>query len=278
MPRARTVRRVVRSDDPTLTPEANRLLTGELRAAVGSDEVELPAGRADHREAERGGRSRLLGTLVANRVLVALSLAIAAVLGVILSLATGSWWLFFAACAAHAVGTLTVAAFSIGLTTQVEHVDPAVAARLEAEGVPDPDRVLTELASEFAGADEPARGAAAEVVTTGDNDNRADPETEPARRTHEQRTVMTPSARRSSPAGHGSPIGLMPVAVVAGVLLIALIAAIAEGSWMWLGAAVVWLGGGVWLWLVTHVDGPAEERAAREGEPLRGGRHRPVPR
>ncbi|HEY4279659.1 MAG TPA: hypothetical protein VGM91_15650 [Conexibacter sp.] len=35
-------RRPVRSEDPTLSPEANRLLTEELREVVGSDEVELP--------------------------------------------------------------------------------------------------------------------------------------------------------------------------------------------------------------------------------------------
>ncbi len=36
--------REVRSDDPSLSPEANRLLTRELRAAVGADWVRVPTG------------------------------------------------------------------------------------------------------------------------------------------------------------------------------------------------------------------------------------------
>ncbi len=38
-----TERRFVRSEDPELTPEANRLLTEDLREVVGRDEVEGPA-------------------------------------------------------------------------------------------------------------------------------------------------------------------------------------------------------------------------------------------
>jgi hypothetical protein len=45
-------RRIVESDDPALSAEANRLLTAELRGIVGGDEVEVPAG-TPHRERAR---------------------------------------------------------------------------------------------------------------------------------------------------------------------------------------------------------------------------------
>jgi len=269
MSRHKTVRRAVRSDDPSLTPEANRLLTDELREIVGADEVEVPAETPDERDAPHAGRSTILGVIQANKVLFTITLLALLVVGVILSLVTGSWWALVAAAAVHAAGTLLVTTIALRMTSEVEHVDPATSARLQEEGVADPDRVVTELASEFAGERE-AQGAA-EIVSTGHNDNLADPLAEPARATAEQRTVMTPSARRSRPAGSGTVIGAMPLAVVAGVLVISLVVAIAEGGWLWAVPAIVWAAGAAWLFVVLRVDGRAEERAAREGRPLTDG-------
>jgi hypothetical protein len=274
MPRPRTVRREVRSADPSLSPEANRLLTEELRAVVGADRVEVPAGAPERYADRHGQRPRLFATLAANRILIVLSLAVLVVVGVVLSLVTGSWWALVVACAVHALGTLTVASFAIHMTTRVEHVDPAVAGRLEAEGVSDPDRVLSELTEDLAGAQRAV--GAAEVVSTGHNDNLADPDAEPVRAGLEQRTAMTPSARGSSPAGSGSPIGAMPLALVVGLVLVTLAVAIAEGGLLWAVAAIAWAGGAVWLALALRVDGRAEERAAADGRPLtEGGPARP---
>jgi hypothetical protein len=266
MSRARTVRRDVRSDDPTLSPEANRLLTDELREVVGSDQVEVPASTPDRSDDPHGKHSPLVATLMTNRILFVISLLALVTIGVILSLATGSWWALVAACGIHAVGTLLTATAAIRMTTEVEHVDPTTAARLEAEGVGDPDRVLSDLVEDFAGAQQ-ARGAA-EVVSTGYNDNQADPDTEPAQAALEQRTAMTPSARGSHPAGSGSAIGAMPVAVVAGLLVVTLVAAIAEGGLVWAVPAIVWGAAAVWLAVVVRVDGRAEEQAAHDGESL----------
>lgn len=275
MSHPRTVRREVRSADPSLSDEANRLLTEEVRKVVGRDVVEVPAETPKRHDEAHGRRSTVLGTIAANRLLFAVSLAALIVVGVIVSLATGSWWALVAACAVHATGTLLIAAFAIGMTTRVEHVDPATAARLEAEGVSDPDRVLSELTDEFAGAQE-ATGAA-EVVSTGHNDNLADPDAEPARAALEQRTVMTPSADASSPGGSGSAIGAMPLAIVAGLVAISLLAAIFEGGWMWAVPVLAWGGAAVWAALALRVDGRAEQRAAAEGEPLGGGSRRLAP-
>lgn len=274
--RTRTVTREVRSEDPSLSEEANRLLTGELREAIGRDEVELPEEAAAHvgeHAGDHAAGSRLRATLLDNRVLVAISLAVLVTIGVIFSLATGSWWMLAVACGVHALGTLLVAGFAINMTTQVEHVDPSVAARLEAAGVADPDRALGDLIADYAGA-EGGHGAA-EVVSTGNNDNRADPDSQPARRAVEQRTVMTPSASGSSPAGSGSVIGLMPVAVVAGLLVVTVASAIGQGGWVWAVPAIVWGAASIWLFLVLRVDGRAEERAAADDRALGGGPDRP---
>jgi hypothetical protein len=269
MHHAKTVRRQVRSQDPSLSPEANRILTDELQQVVGAEHVEVPASAPDGREERHGDHGPFAAALLANRVMIAISLAVLVTVGVILSLISGTWWALVAACAVHATGTLLIAGFAIHMTTEVEHVDPTTAARLQDEGVGDPDRVLTELAEQFAGG-ETATGAA-EVVSTGSNDNRADPDAEPARALREQRAVMTPDARRSRPAGSGSVIGLMPVALVAGLLVVTLIAAIAEGGLVWSVPAIVWAAAAVWLLLVLRVDGRAEERAAAAGEQLGGG-------
>ena len=145
-------RRVVQSDDPTLTPEANRLLTAELRRIVGRDEIEVPAG-TPHRDRERhAGHSLYSATLVGNRLVIILTFVTAVVVGAVVSLATRSWWALVGALAVHALGTLLVGVGALQLTTEVEHASPQVAARLEAEGVRDPDKLLTELAAEYASA------------------------------------------------------------------------------------------------------------------------------
>jgi hypothetical protein len=49
----RFVSRDVRADNPNLSPEANRLLTDELREAVGADRVEVPGDGAERAAALR---------------------------------------------------------------------------------------------------------------------------------------------------------------------------------------------------------------------------------
>jgi hypothetical protein len=47
--------REVRSDDPSLSPEANRLPTEELREVVGTDRVRVPRGTPRQSERSHGG-------------------------------------------------------------------------------------------------------------------------------------------------------------------------------------------------------------------------------
>jgi hypothetical protein len=182
-------RREVRAADTSLSPEANRVLTDELRQVVGSDAVEVP-GRRPHVERERhGGRTGVAVLLAENRLVVAMTLLAALVVGAIVSLATGSWWFLPLALGFHALGTIVVLMVVLAMTTETEHLSPSAAARLEDEGVSDPDRVFNDLVEEFAPADR--RGD--ERATAAHDD--------PAQAAAEQRSSVTPSQEPSRPVG-----------------------------------------------------------------------------
>jgi hypothetical protein len=277
------VEREVKVEDPDLSPEAERLLTAELREAIGRDRVRVPADRADS-IGRVGGAARpsLWAALSANRLVIAITFAVLLIVGVAVALATDSWWAVVAACAVHAVGTLAVVTLALRLSTEVEHVAPETAARLEDEGVPDPDAVVGDLAEQYTSADE-ARGAA-EVVSGGHNRITASPGEDRARATAEQRTALTPASRPTEPAGlKGAPM-LLPVVAVAGSVAVALVAAVLVGGEAWIGAALLVGSGVAWLLLQRRVAGDDEARgdepsrpARRAGDSRRGRRTRLLP-
>jgi len=131
----RQVERAVRAEHPGLSPTANRLLTRELRDALGSGSVRAAPVRAR----QRGRVSRAAGSACRRFLLLALSA------GAVLALLTHSWWALVGACGVHAAGTLLAAGGAFELMKRREHVSLELAARLEQEGVADPDRVLTDL-------------------------------------------------------------------------------------------------------------------------------------
>lgn len=145
-----TERRAVRVDDPSLSPEANRILTEELRAAVGRDAVDVPRSRPHVERARHGGRSRAGVALAQNRLAILMTFLAALVIGAILSLTTGSWWFLLLALGAHALGTLGMIALVLAMTAQTEHLSPGAVARLADEGVEDPDGLFMQLVREYA--------------------------------------------------------------------------------------------------------------------------------
>lgn len=241
-----TEERFVRSDDPNLTPEANRLLTQEAREAVGRERVRVPAGREPRPQPAGPRRSPLAANLIANRQVMLVTLLVALVVGGIVTLVTDSWWALVAALALHAVGTLLAAGGAIQISTQTEHVSPSVAARLEEEGVSDPDRLLTDLVESF-GPEPEAESPTAEALSGGAaDDHTARPADQPARAAAQQRTTMTPSSAPSEPAGAGEQLGgadlgagdgaptakrLIPIAalVVAGVVVFMVLMGVVSG-------------------------------------------------
>lgn len=147
---ASSERREVRVQDPSLSPETNRLLTEELRAAVGRDAVEVPRERPHVEREQHGGRPEAAVALVDNRLAFAMVLLAALVIGAVVSLATGSWWFLLLALGLDVLGVLGMVAITLQMTTQTEHLSPALAARLEDEGVGDPDGLFSKLVEEYA--------------------------------------------------------------------------------------------------------------------------------
>jgi hypothetical protein len=258
------VREDVRVDDPDLSPDANRLLTAEVQEALGTDQVEIPADDAPdiHRlpDGELRSLRSMLGT---NRLIVAVAFVPLLVIGVIISLSTDSWWAVVAACAVHAVGTLIVASIVLRLTTAVERVEPATAARLQEEGVGDPDQALSDLVERFGPGQE--RDGAAEVVASGRNRGDARPDGDRASAQAQQRTALTPSAEPTQPSGTGGMPMLLPIVAVASSLLVAVAVAVFEGGIAWIGALLL-LGASVG-WLVLERRMAAGERTT--GSPRR---------
>jgi hypothetical protein len=232
-----TERRIVRSQDPSLSDEANELLTHELRDVIGSDEVVVAKTVPRRSEGEHATRSTFVATLSSNRPLVLVTFLVMFVLGGILALVTEQYWAVVVACALHAVGTLVVTAAAIALTTRTEHVSPAVAARLEEEGVGDPDAVLSDLVEEFAGVQE-AHGLP-EVISSGHNDRTVTADDDRARAAVEQRTAMTPTSGPTDVAGAHSAVAALPWWVVLALTVLTITVAAIQGGEMWALPAIV---------------------------------------
>ena len=262
-------RRAVASEDPSLSPRANELLTHELREAIGTDEVVVPKDVPDRSHERHATHSPFVATLTANRPILIVTFLVAVVLGGVVALATEQYWAVVVAAALHAIGTLAVTAGAIALTTNIEHVDPAVAARLEEEGVADPDRVLSELVEDFAGVRD-ARGVP-EVVTTGHNERTASPEQDQARSSVEQRTAMTPTSGGSPAAGSNSAVEALEWWIIGGLSVLSIAVAAIIGSEMWALPAIFLPLGAGWIalqfWMARRRDSsdrPAgDESAAR---------------
>ena len=149
----RTEHRVVRSSDPSLSPEANRVLTDEVRAIIGRDEVDVPATRPDPAHDARGGHSPWIADVIDARLGPVFAGLVAIVVAAIVALTWGGWAIVVATLVVLIGATLLAARVLLGLTGEAEHPDPETAALREAEGVGDPDRVLQQLVDEFRPAD-----------------------------------------------------------------------------------------------------------------------------
>jgi hypothetical protein len=244
--RQQTERRFVRSDDPNLSAEANAALTEELQQAVGAEYVSMPGDAPDPATAERSDDSAAKATVFSLRPLFIVTLLAALTVGAVISLSTGSWWALVVATGVHALGTMVVASGAIQLTTQIEHASPQTTARLEEEGVADPDRVLSDLVEEYTGEGESS--PAAGVISAGDTGSRT-----PAA----QRRAMTPGVPAS---GDGSVVAALPWFVVTGVTLVALVAAVVEGGKLWVAPAIVVPLGAAWIALDRYLSSATEQQ------------------
>lgn len=145
---------------------------------------------------------------------------------------------------------MVVAWGAIQLTTQIEHASPQTTARLEEEGVADPDRVLSDLVEEYTG--EAESSPAAGVISAGDTGSSA-----PAA----QRRAMTPGVPAS---GDRSVVAALPWFVVTGVTLVALIGAVVEGGKMWIAPAIVVPLGAAWIALDRYLKSATDNTVRRD--------------
>jgi hypothetical protein len=239
------VREEVRVDDDKLSPEANRLLTQELQEALGTDEVELPAERARSAHQLPDADVRSVRSVIGdNRMLVAVTFVALVVVAAIVSLSTDSWWAVVVACAVHAAGTLIVATVVLRASTAVEHTAPETGARLQEEGIGDPDAALTDLVKQFT-PDEETRGV----------DDR--PGEDQTRAAGQQIGAGTPSTTPTEPAGFEGTPAILPIIAVAGSVLVGIAVAIFEGGIAWLGALLLVGASLAWLLIerrIAHND------------------------
>jgi hypothetical protein len=145
-PREATEERTVRSALPGVSDEANRQLTSQLRAVIGTDRVRVPQSRA-HIERTRPRR----GSAWVNdeRFLIHVVLPVAAVVTAIAALSTGTVWALCAGVFVLFVAVYNVVSFVFRLMAQSDEMSPTTTALLEEEGVQDPERLFSDLVNEF---------------------------------------------------------------------------------------------------------------------------------
>lgn len=130
--------------------EAKNVLTEEVREIAGDQAADRARERLDEDPSRREPRT-MRGVLESNRLLLIVSLALALMLGVIAALALDSWWILPVLMLVHGGLTIVVVGAALRMTTKAEKLDPVTEAKLEAEGVADPEGELDDLVEHAAG-------------------------------------------------------------------------------------------------------------------------------
>jgi hypothetical protein len=122
------------------TQDPKQALKSELRDAFD--------GEIDDATAERAlgdpPRSRFATLISDNQLMIGITLAVAIVFGVVLSVFLDSWVFLVVAVLVHGLGTLGTTALAVWLATSGEKPDPRTVARLEEQGVTDPEQALND--------------------------------------------------------------------------------------------------------------------------------------
>ncbi len=138
--------RIVEAKLQGVSADANEQLTTELRQVIGKDRVQVPQDRPHvERMAARRG-SAFLGD---GRFIFHMTIPAAAVIGAIVALTGGSWCVLPVAFVVLLLATYNVVGFTNRLTSLADELAPTTNALLEAEGVGDPERLFSDLVTEF---------------------------------------------------------------------------------------------------------------------------------
>jgi Flp pilus assembly protein TadB len=145
----KTATRRVDSHDPSLTPEANRLVTRELREIVGSATVEVPGDRHDSAGDRHATHKAFMADVINARLaLLITALVLLITLGVA-AISGGGVIVLIVVVLAMLAAVVALVVMTTRMAREVEHVAPETAAALQEQGVGDPDRLLTDLVAEF---------------------------------------------------------------------------------------------------------------------------------
>jgi hypothetical protein len=181
--------RTVEVDDPSLSPEANALMTRAVREIIGADSVRVPADRPHPSRGERP-RGNPFERVTATMAMALGMVAVGACVGLIVSMTDHRWWTtgiaFLVLVVALAAVTLTI----VGLASTTAYADPNTAAALSELGVSDFEPRLSEIVREFTPVDD-------------SEDRTVSVEDHPAAAEAEQQEAVTPSGGPSEAVGPG---------------------------------------------------------------------------
>jgi len=227
--------RAVEVSDPGLSGEANRRLTEELREVVGEDSVRVPADRPRPSRGHDVPRQGVAEAIGSHRAVLIGTFMGFLTLGAIISLSTGSWWFLPLAAGVHALGTMTVMAIVVRMTTITEKPSPETEAMLEEEGVSNPEEHFSDIVEEFTAAPQ-----VAEEVRPDGSERTVSAGQDPSAAAGEQRSAMSPSAGPSTPTGRRAvPAAVQWSVVVVLALLGIVLPAAFGGGWLWVLTAVI---------------------------------------
>jgi hypothetical protein len=122
------------------TEDPKQALKSELKDALDGDVDDATAERA----LGEPPRSRFATVVSENQLMIGITLAVAIVFGVVLAVFLNSWVFLVVAVLVHAIGTLATTGLAVWLATSGEKPDPRTVARLEEQGVTDPERTLND--------------------------------------------------------------------------------------------------------------------------------------
>ena len=142
--------RPVESNDPSLSPETNALVTDELQDIVRADRARVLDGTPDASGEEHATHTATGASFISLRLGGVLTGAVIVItLGIVLITRSTSVLVLIPVFLLLLVLVTAIIRMTNRMTAAPEHASPELSARLEAEGVGDPDRMLTDLVDEF---------------------------------------------------------------------------------------------------------------------------------
>jgi hypothetical protein len=184
------------NESPQISQDARQTLKEELEDAVGSEAVEDTDLDIDRAISERPNTVR--AAFAESKLLIVVIGATVLTVAVIAALATESWWLLGVALVVHGLLTAVVVSITMAMSSEVEKPDPNAVAKLQEEGVDDPEPVLNNLVEQVADQDEGSRGSRTVKEDAGET---RPAEEDPKESASRQQAASTPASEPTRTVG-----------------------------------------------------------------------------